>query len=98
MQNLGAIELRERIGVAATRMHAATAEVVFLSAALDTDGAWAASGMRSCAHWLSTNIGVNVYTGVEMVRAGHGLETVPALRSAFAAGQISSDKVRAVTR
>ena len=98
MQNLGAVELQERLGVVATRMHAATAELVALSAALDTDGAWAASGMRSCAHWLSANTGVNIYTGAEMVRAGHALEILPALRSAFAAGQISFDKVRAVTR
>ena len=69
MQNLGAVELQHRIGVLAARIHAATAELVQLSAELDSDGAWAESGMRSCAHWLSINIGVDVYTGGEMVRA-----------------------------
>ncbi len=98
MQNLGAVELQERIGALAARIHAATAELVALSAALDTDGAWAVSGMRSCAHWLSINIGVDVYTGAEMVRAWHALETLPALRAAFAQGRISFDKVRGVTR
>jgi hypothetical protein len=98
VQNVGAVELQERIGVLAARIHAATSELVALSTALDTDGAWATSGMRSCAHWLSINIGVDVYTGAEMVRAGHALETLPAIRAAFAEGRISFDKVRAVTR
>ena len=58
----------------------------------------AARGVRSCAHWLSINIGVDVFTGAEMVRAGHALEELPALRAAFEAGRISFDKIRALTR
>ncbi len=98
MQNLAAVELQERLGVLAARIHAATAELVELAAELDTDGAWADAGMRSCAHWLSINIGVDVWTGGEMVRAGHALEVLPALRAAFADGRLSFDKIRAVTR
>ena len=98
MQNLGAVELQHRIGVLAARIHAATAELVQLSAELDSDGAWAESGMRSCAHWLSINIGVDVYTGGEMMRAGHALEELPVLRAAFAEGRLSFDKIRAVTK
>jgi len=98
MQNVAAVELQERIGVLAARIHAAAAELVQLSAELDTDGAWAESGMRSCAHWLSINIGVDVYTGGEMVRAGHALEVLPLLRAAFEDGRLSFDKIRAVTK
>jgi hypothetical protein len=98
MQNLAAVELQQRLGVLAARIHAATAELVELAAQLDTDGAWADAGMRSCAHWLSINIGVDVWTGGEMVRAGHALEVLPALRAAFADGRLSFDKIRAVTR
>jgi len=54
--------------------------------------------MRSCAHWLSINIDVDVDTGGEMVRAGHALDELPALRAAFAEGRISFDKIRAVTK
>jgi hypothetical protein len=54
--------------------------------------------MRSCAHWLSINIGVDVYTGGEMVRAGHALAELPLLRAAFEDGRLSFDKIRAVTR
>jgi hypothetical protein len=98
MQNAAAVDLSERIGALAARIHTATAELVALSAQLDSGGAWADHGMRSCAHWLSVNIGVDVYTGAEMVRAGHALEQLPALRAAFAEGRISFDKIRAVTR
>jgi hypothetical protein len=98
MQNAAAVDLSERIGALAARIHAATAELEALSAQLDSGGAWADHGMRSCAHWLSVNIGVDVYTGAEMVRAGHALENLPALGAAFAEGRISFDKIRAVTR
>jgi hypothetical protein len=41
--------------------------LVELSAALDNDGSWAGTRIRSCAHWLSINIGVNVATGAKVV-------------------------------
>jgi hypothetical protein len=98
MQNVGAVELQARIGVLAARIHAATAQLVQLTAELDRDGAWAETGMRSCAHWLSINIGVDGWTGGEMVRAGHALESLPHLRAAFAEGRLSFDKIRAVAK
>ena len=98
MQNAAGVELQQRLGGQAPRVHAATAELVELAAQLDTDGSWADAGMRSCAHWLSVNIGVDVWTGGEMVRAGHALELLPGLRAAFADGRLSFDKIRAVTR
>jgi hypothetical protein len=98
MQNVSAVELHERIGVLAARINAATAELVQLSADLDTDGSWADIGARSCAHWLSINIGCDVWNGGEMVRAGHALEELPVLRAAFADGRLSFDKVKAVTK
>jgi hypothetical protein len=47
---------------------------------------------------LSINIGVDVWTGGEMVRAGHALEALPHLNAAFAEGRLSFDKIRAVTK
>jgi len=98
MQNAAGVELSQRIGKLAPRVHAGTAELVELAAAFDTEGSWADPGMRSCAHWLSINIGVDLWTGGEMVRVGHALERLPALRAAFADGRLSFDKMRAVTR
>jgi Domain of unknown function (DUF222)/HNH endonuclease len=98
MQNGAAVGLEERIGILAGRIHAATAELVDLSAALDSDGTWSGIGMRTCAHWLSINIGVDVWVGGEMVRAGHALKNLPALHAAFADERLSFDKIRAVTK
>jgi Domain of unknown function (DUF222) len=98
MQNRAAVGLEERIGALAARIHAATAELVDLSAELDDNGAWSGIGMRSCAHWLSINIGVDVWIGGEMVRAGHALRDLPALHAPFADGRLSFDKIRAVTK
>ncbi len=98
MQNVGGVELQDRIGVLAARIHAATAELVELAAALDTDGSWAGIGVRSCAHFLSISIGVDVWTAGEMVRAGHALASLPCLGAAFAEGRLSFDKIRAVVK
>ena len=97
MQNRVAVGLEERIGILAGRIHAATAELVDLSAELDSGG-WSGIGMRTCAQWLSINIGVDVWIGGEMVRAGHALKSLPALHAAFADGRLSFDKIRAVTK
>ena len=98
MQNSGAVGFEERFAVLAPRVHAGMAELVELSARLDTDGSWATHGMQTCAHWLSMNIGVGVWTGAELVRVGHALEKLPEIRAAFAAGELSFDKVRALSR
>jgi len=63
----------------------------------DRDG-WAGPGLRSCAHWLSWRIGMNLRTGFEQVRVAHSLTGLPATTAAFAAGRISYSKVRAITR
>src|SRR5437879_9470831 len=85
-------ELGDRIERLAAQIHAATAELVSLAAQLDTDGGWAEVGMRSCAHWLSVKIGVALWTGVELVRAGHALATLPRIAAAFAEGRLSFDE------
>ena len=90
-------DLGDRIERLAAQIHAATAELVTLAAQLDTGGSWAEVGMRSCAHWLSVNIGVGLWTGGELVRAGHALATLPRIAAAFSEGRLSFDKVRAVT-
>lgn len=87
----------EQVARLAPRIHAATAELVTLAAQLDAEQVWADAGMRSCAHWLSVNIGVALWTGAEMVRVGHALRSPPRIAAAFGEGRLSFDKVRAVT-
>lgn len=67
-------------------------------AELDASGVWSSEGMRSCAHWLSVNTGCDVWTGAEMVRVGHALSDLPAIRDGFSTARISFDKARAVTK
>ncbi len=69
-----------------------------LLAEFDTREGWAGPGLRSCAHWLSWRVGMNLRTGFEQLRVAHALSALPAVTEAFAAGRISYSKVRAITR
>jgi Domain of unknown function (DUF222)/HNH endonuclease len=89
--------LADRIGVLAAQIHAATAELAQLAAAFDDTRAWADQGFRSCAHWLSVHIGVDLYQGGDLVRTGLALRQLPRIAAAFAAGQLSFDKARALS-
>lgn len=69
-----------------------------LVADYDSSEAWAEAGARSCAHWLSVAAGFDLRSSAELVRVGHALKELPAIAEAFARGELSFDKVRAVTR
>src|SRR5260221_681117 len=77
---------------------AALADLVQLIAAFDAGGGWAGAGIRSCAHWLSIQAGLDLSTSADLLRVGHALSGLPLLRQAFSAGQLSLDKVRALLR
>jgi transposase len=64
----------------------------------DERRAWAASGALSCAHWLSWRCGIGLRAGYEQVRVAGALRTLPLISNAFAAGELSYSKVRAMTR
>jgi hypothetical protein len=98
MQASNGEQIAERIRGLSAQIHAATAELVGLSAALDADGFWFGIGVHTCAHWLSIQTGVDAATGSELIRVGHALETLPKIAAAFADGRFSYDKVRALTR
>ncbi|TWF78022.1 HNH endonuclease [Pseudonocardia hierapolitana] len=80
--------------------HIAAAECRFLQllAEFDQRNGWAGDGIRSCAHWLSWRAGMNLRTAAERLRVAHALRNLPRIREAFAAGQLSYSKVRAITR
>ncbi|MFN2581323.1 MAG: HNH endonuclease, partial [Candidatus Dormibacteria bacterium] len=91
-------DLATRLGRQAARINAATADLVDMAREFDDEGAWNGVGMRSCAHWLTINIGTDLRTSTEMLRVGHALEQLPLLKQAFSDGRLSFDKVRAVTK
>src|SRR2546430_15292326 len=90
--------LERRACELAAHIHAATAELSQLLPSFDSLGAWYATGVRSCAQWLSFAAGFNLHTGSELVRVGHALSRLPGLAQAFAGGRLSFDKVRTVTQ
>jgi hypothetical protein len=80
--------------------HIAAAECRFLQylAEFDDRRGWVGDGIRSCAHWLTWRAGMNVRTATEHLRIAHALTHLPKISEAFAAGQISYSKGRALTR
>jgi hypothetical protein len=58
---------------------------------------WAEQGAKSCAHWLTWRIGLDPGTAREKVRVARALGTLTKIDQAFATGNLSYAKVRAVT-
>jgi hypothetical protein len=54
--------------------------------------------VRSCAHWLNWRCGIGLTAAREKVRVGHALAGLPQTQAAFASGQLSYSKARAITR
>jgi hypothetical protein len=93
------LELVEReICELAAHIAAATCRWLLLVAEFDERRGWAEWGVWSCAHWLSWRCGIATRSAREHVRVGRALTNLPLVREAFAAGELSYSKVRAITR
>src|SRR3979490_1349392 len=79
------------------RLEAATARLLDLIREFDARGGWG-NGFRSCAHWLSWRVGLDLGAARERGRCAAATETLPRLAEALARGELSSAKVRALTR
>ncbi|MEZ5210753.1 HNH endonuclease [Gordonia sp. PP30] len=91
-------QLAERVIGYATQIAALTARMLDYLAEFDERKAWAGEGIASCAHWLVWQAGFSLRTAQEHVRAARALHDLPKIHDAFAAGQLSYAKVRAMTR
>jgi hypothetical protein len=89
--------LGNAIAELAAHLDAATARLLDLIRDFDARGGWN-SGFRSCAHWLSWRVGLDLGAARERVRVARTLGTLPRLSEAFARGELSYAKVRALTR
>jgi hypothetical protein len=69
-----------------------------LLAAFDRRAGWAADGALSCVDWVVWRVGLARSTAKEKLRVAHELRRRPAIRAAFATGDVSYSKVRAITR
>jgi 5-methylcytosine-specific restriction endonuclease McrA len=98
---LGPVAELDRLGDAiaelSAHLEAATARLLDLIREFDARGGWN-NGFRSCAHWLSWRIGLNLGAAREKVRVARALGTLPLLAQALVRGELSYAKVRALTR
>ena len=87
----------EAIAELASRLHAATYELLVLLREFDAQAGWN-NGFLSCAHWLSWRTGIDPGAAREKVRVARALADLPQLSGAMQRGEISYAKVRALTR
>jgi len=90
--------LGNEIAELAACIDAATHRLLTLIAEFDRRSGWNDGGCRSCAHWLSWRIGLDLGAAREKVRVARALEGLPRVSEAFRRGEISYSKVRAITR
>jgi Domain of unknown function (DUF222)/HNH endonuclease len=69
-----------------------------LVAEFDQRAGWAEWGVYSCAHWLSWRCSIGLRAARENVRVANALAGLPLVTEAFAGGELSYSKVRAITR
>jgi hypothetical protein len=96
---MDAIEtLGEEIGQLSARVDAATQRLLACIRQFDEAGGWHRQGALSCAHWLAWRIGLDTATARERCRVARALGSLPSIDQAFARGELSYAKVRAITR
>jgi len=89
--------LGDEIAELSAHLEAATARLLDLIRDFDARGGWG-NGFRSCAHWLSWRVGLDLGAAREKVRVARTLGALPRLACALARGELSYAKVRALTR
>ena len=91
----------ERLGdeIAELSAHIEVAMARFLDRLREFDAlcGWG-NGFKSCAEWLAWRVGLNLSAAYERVRVARALPDLPLIRAAFARGEVSYSKVRALTR
>jgi hypothetical protein len=81
-----------------THINAATYELLVLIREFDERVGWLKWGLKNCAQWLAWRCDFSMTTALEKVRVAHALKTLPGISAAFASGELSYSKVRALTR
>jgi hypothetical protein len=91
-------ELEEELATLAAHIYAGTCRWLELVGELDRRGDWTESGCGSCAEWLAWRCALLPRAAREHVRVARRLPELPLLHAAFARGELSYSKVRALTR
>jgi len=96
--DVSSAEIEDRLGRWASSLAAAECDFLDLLAEFDAREAWGEWGMRSTAHWLSWRLGLGPGVAREKVRVARALQRLPLVHAAFAAGELTYSKVRALSR
>src|SRR5436309_2094096 len=94
----------QRDGSAASMDHrysticSASASLLQEIASFDERRSWVEDGATSMTAWLAARYGMARSTAREWVRVAHALRELPAIRDAFAAGRLSFDQLKPLTR
>src|SRR5205823_14404730 len=91
-------ELEDELATLASHLYAGTCRWLELVAELDRRGDWSESGCGSCAEWLAWRCALTPRAAREHVRVARRLGELPLIHGAFARGELSYAKVRALAR
>jgi len=91
-------DLDQAIVNLATRINAETYELLVLVRQFDERAGWLKWGLGNCVECLHYRCDLSMNAAREKVRVAHALKTLPNIAAAFAAGELSYSKVRAMTR
>lgn len=91
-------DLDQAIVTLAARINAETYELLVLVRQFDERAGWLKWGLGNCAEWLHYRCDFSMNAAREKVRVAHALKTLPDMATAFATGDLSYSKVRAMTR
>ena len=91
-------ELEAQITELWGHLNAATYRFLTLVAQFDREKAFERHGLVNTAQWLNWQCGIGAVAAREKVRVARALEQLPEIADAFAKGEISYSKVRAMTR
>jgi hypothetical protein len=90
--------LADEIAELSAHIDAATHRFLTLIARFDELEGWGEHGARTCAHWLSWRVGLELGAAREHVRVARALRELPQIDDALRNGRVSYSKVRALTR
>ena len=91
-------QLDRNILTLCNRINQATYELLVLVREFDERAGWLQWGLKNCTEWLAWRCDLSMTTALEKVRVAHALKALPAISEAFANGELSYSKVRALTR
>ena len=91
-------ELDHAIVSCASRINAATYDLLLLVRQFDERGGFLRWGLDNCAEWLAWRCDLSLITAKEKLRTAHALKALPAISAAFSVGELSYTKVRELTR